>query len=94
LEVSLGAGREVWGPDDEETLLAVLAVKDNGVGIESRHLDCLFDPFFTTKDEGTGLGLALCHRIIEEHGGVIRVESAAGKGSTFKLYFPIRREGR
>lgn len=94
LEISLGTCREVWGPDDEETLLAVLAVTDNGVGIESRHLDCLFDPFFTTKDDGTGLGLALCHRIIEEHGGVIRVESAAGKGSTFTLYFPVRRESQ
>jgi signal transduction histidine kinase len=89
LEVRLGSRREIWGPEDQFTLLAVLSVKDNGKGIESRHLDNIFDPFFTTKDEGTGLGLALCHRIIEEHGGVIRVDSAPGKGSTFTLFFPV-----
>jgi signal transduction histidine kinase len=89
LEVSLESREELWGPGDQVTPLAVLSVKDNGVGIESRHLDKIFDPYFTTKDEGTGLGLALCHRIVEEHGGVIRVESAPGKGATFTLYFPV-----
>lgn len=89
IEIRLSSRQEVWGPDDQPTLLAVVSVKDNGKGIESRHLDSIFDPFFTTKDEGTGLGLALCHRIIEEHGGVIRVESAPGKGATFTLYFPV-----
>lgn len=92
LEVLLETRSEAWGADDQLTLLAALAVRDNGKGIESHHLDQIFDPFFTTRDEGTGLGLALCYRIVEEHGGVIRVESAPGKGSTFTLYFPIRRE--
>ncbi len=92
LEVHLSCREEIWGPEDHLTLLAVLSVKDNGRGIESRHLDSIFDPFFTTKDEGTGLGLALCHRIIEEHGGVIRVESAPGKGATFTLFFPVPEE--
>ena len=89
LEVHLGTRNEVWGPEDQLTLLAVLSVKDNGKGIESRHLDKIFDPFFTTKDEGTGLGLALCHRITEDHGGVIRVDSVPGKGAAFTLYFPV-----
>ncbi|MCE7908365.1 MAG: PAS domain-containing protein [Candidatus Omnitrophica bacterium COP1] len=92
LEVTLEPRPEAWGAEDQLTLLAVLSVRDNGKGIESHHLDQIFDPFFTTRDEGTGLGLALCYRIIEEHGGVIRVESTPGKGSAFTLYFPIRCE--
>ena len=58
---------------------------DNGHGIAEEHLAHIFSPFFTTKVNGTGLGLATCDRIIREHGGTIRVESVAGKGSTFKV---------
>jgi len=58
---------------------------DNGQGIAEENLAHIFSPFFTTKVNGTGLGLATCDRIIREHGGTIRVESAAGKGSTFKV---------
>jgi len=89
LEWRLENCREAWGPNDEPTPSVRLAIIDTGSGIEDRHLESLFDPFFTTKDHGTGLGLAICHRIIEEHGGVIRVASALGRGTTFTLYFPV-----
>ncbi len=58
---------------------------DEGVGIREEDLPHIFSPFFTTKNNGTGLGLATCYRIIKEHGGTIRVESAEGKGSTFRV---------
>src|SRR6476646_5584024 len=58
---------------------------DEGCGIREEDLAHIFSPFFTTKNNGTGLGLATCYRIIKEHGGTIRVESTAGKGSTFKV---------
>jgi two-component system nitrogen regulation sensor histidine kinase GlnL len=58
---------------------------DEGVGINAEDLPHIFSPFFTTKNNGTGLGLATCYRIIKEHGGLIRVESAEGKGTTFKV---------
>jgi two-component system nitrogen regulation sensor histidine kinase GlnL len=60
-------------------------VTDQGGGIRDGDLPHIFSPFFTTKNNGTGLGLAICYRIIKEHGGLVRVESAEGKGSTFKV---------
>ena len=67
-----------------------LAIADNGCGIETDKLGRIFDPFFTTKapGEGTGLGLTICHRIVEEAGGRVMVESQLGKGSCFKVEFP------
>ena len=58
---------------------------DQGGGIREEDLPHIFSPFFTTKNDGTGLGLATCYRIIKEHGGTIRVESTEGKGSTFRV---------
>lgn len=65
-------------------------VTDTGAGIEPEDLQRIFDPFFTTKErgKGTGLGLSVSLRIVQSHGGAIEVESAAGKGATFKVYFP------
>jgi signal transduction histidine kinase len=64
---------------------------DTGSGIESEHLDRIFAPFFTTHadDGGTGLGLAVSYRIIENHGGSITVDSAPGDGSTFIVRLPV-----
>ncbi len=69
---------------------ARLRVKDSGCGMKPEMLDRIFDPFFTTKavGEGTGLGLAMAHGIVEKHGGVIQVASALGKGTTFNIYLP------
>jgi len=68
-----------------------LGVRDAGVGIPPSALEHIFDPFFTTKPGGTGLGLATVHRIVEEHGGSIRVQSAEGKGTSFQVR--LRRAG-
>lgn len=67
---------------------------DTGEGIKSEHLKKIFDPFYTTKDigKGTGLGLAVSHRIIEEHEGFIEVENESDKGAVFTVYLPT--EGR
>ena len=69
----------------EEGSWVELGVRDAGVGIPASALEHIFDPFFTTKPGGTGLGLATVHRIVEEHGGSIRVQSAEGKGTTFQI---------
>lgn len=70
---------------------AVVSVRDTGKGIKPEHLANIFRPFFTTKGHGTGLGLSLARRIVEDHGGKILVESEVGKGSTFKVMLPARR---
>ena len=71
---------------------AVVEISDTGSGIDEEALKFIFDPFFTTKASGTGLGLAITNRIIEEHGGRIGVESEKDKGTTFRVYLPLRKE--
>ena len=68
----------------------VIEVSDSGEGIPEEHLARIFDPFFTTKDpdEGTGLGLMICHRLVADHGGTIEVRSVEGEGSTFCVRLP------
>lgn len=70
--------------------LVKVRFSDTGMGIKKEDLENIFDPFFTTKapDKGTGLGLSISLRMVESLGGEIRVESEAGKGAAFEVYFP------
>ncbi|MDF2670345.1 MAG: histidine kinase [Paenibacillus sp.] len=65
-----------------------ITLQDNGTGMDNNTLSRLFDPFFTTKEEGTGLGLAVCYRIIKNHGGTIAVDSVIGEGTMFTITLP------
>ena len=69
-------------------------VTDSGPGITPDIIDSIFEPFFTTKGvgEGTGMGLAMVHGIVEDHGGKIFVDSQPGKGSVFSVYLPITKK--
>jgi signal transduction histidine kinase len=71
---------------------ALVHIRDNGTGIPEEQIQKLFDPFFTTRSKGTGLGLTIVNRIIQEHNGRIRVTSVPGEGSTFTVELPICRE--
>ena len=69
-----------------------LEIEDTGKGIAPEHINRIFDPFFTTKPvgQGTGLGLSLSYGIVQKHNGRIDVKSAPGKGSTFRVWLPVR----
>ena len=70
---------------------AIISVADTGRGIAPEHLPHIFRPFYTTKGNGTGLGLSLARRIVEEHGGRVEVSSRLGQGTTFTVFLPLRR---
>jgi len=87
-------GGELTLATEAENSTVRVEVGDNGVGIPADHLQKIFDPFFTTKStsRGTGLGLAVSYGIIREHSGKVQVESQVGKGTTFRLEFPVARK--
>ena len=72
----------------------ILSVEDTGTGIPESILERIFDPFYTTKDpgKGTGMGLAVAQSVIAMHGGWINVYSEPGKGSSFRIYLPLKKE--
>jgi len=81
--VSMGenlAGTEIW-----------VRIRDNARGIDDETRERIFDPFYTSRENGTGLGLALCRKIVDGHQGTIEVESSEGEGTEFILTFPRRR---
>jgi PAS domain S-box-containing protein len=79
---------------ESENSTVAIEVADSGSGISPEHLRRIFDPFFTTKsaNRGTGLGLAVSYGIVHEHAGTIRVDSAVGRGTTFRVEFPSTRK--
>ena len=77
---------------DTEAESFLLTFSDEGEGIGAEDMQKIFQPYFTTKEAGIGLGLAITERIIREHGGEIRVESEIGKGTTFAVVLPTKKQ--
>jgi len=71
----------------------LIEVSDQGGGIEPENLDKIFNPFFTTKEQGTGLGLAVAHQIVSQHGGILRARNNPDRGMTFSILLPGTKEG-
>lgn len=63
--------------------------RDTGMGIESKYLSHIFDPFYSTRENGSGLGLSICHGILKNHGAEIDVQSTPGKGTVFTFFLPV-----
>ncbi len=89
-EITLGAD-ELAAGSLEPGRYAMLSISDTGHGIAPDLMKKIFEPYFTTKEKGkgTGLGLALIHGIVKEHGGDIKVYSEVGKGATFNICLPL-----
>ncbi|HKE19569.1 MAG TPA: ATP-binding protein [Kofleriaceae bacterium] len=86
----VGSGRvRVYTRRGEQPGTAEVVVQDDGPGIVEELAAKIFDPFFSTKEGGTGLGLALTHQIVRDHGGSIRVESRPGHGAAFIVALPV-----
>jgi len=80
LTVETGVGHDgVW-----------VSVADTGSGIPQDQVNRIFEPFFTTKKKGSGLGLMIVRRIVRDHGGLIKLESHVGKGTTFRIWLPMQ----
>jgi signal transduction histidine kinase len=89
-EATAGGG-EVRVATAEEDGRAVLEVTDTGGGMTKEFMErSLFRPFRTTKKQGMGIGLFHSRMIVEAHGGRIEVQSESGRGSTFKVYLPMK----
>jgi len=89
LRVGWTSSLEGFRPARPTSRQVVIEVNDTGTGIRPEDADRLFNPFFTTKQRGTGLGLAVSHKIVEDHGGVIDFHSVAGVGTTFRIVLPL-----
>ncbi|MCK4759215.1 MAG: sensor histidine kinase, partial [Candidatus Aminicenantes bacterium] len=90
--------KEIYVRAREDEKNIIIEVEDRGIGIKSSEIDKIFDKFYQGKSaaeqsvKGTGLGLTLVKHTVEAHSGNISVQSQIGKGSTFSLIFPIRKE--
>ncbi|HPO12486.1 MAG TPA: ATP-binding protein [Candidatus Hydrogenedentes bacterium] len=85
---SIEAKGEIHLRAEADDTYVALSVRDTGCGMTEEQLKSIFSPFYTTKEKGTGLGLALCLKIIEGHGGDIKAESTPGQGSVITLRLP------
>ena len=88
VEVRVGVDPDLPGLDRARSPLVTLEVRDNGPGVDPRVRERIFDPFFTTREKGFGMGLAIVHRIVDLHGGVVWVHSTPGWGSVFRVALP------
>ena len=81
-------GGEISLTAAEDGQTVKITVADSGCGMNEQERERMFDPFFTTKNTGTGLGLTVSHRIVEQHKGLFEIRSASGAGTTITLILP------
>src|SRR5438874_598626 len=93
--VEIDQASRARNPESQLGPYICLAVKDTGYGMDAATVGRIFEPFFTTKDQGqgTGMGLATVYGVLKQHGGWIEVDTAPGRGTTIRTFFPLSKEG-
>jgi PAS domain S-box-containing protein len=93
--VEIDKASRARNPESQLGPYICLAVRDTGYGMDAATVGRIFEPFFTTKDpgQGTGMGLATVYGVLKQHGGWIEVDTAPGRGTTIRTFFPLSKEG-
>jgi nitrogen fixation/metabolism regulation signal transduction histidine kinase len=91
---AMPTGGELWvrASTDEAREMVLMEIKDTGMGMDEKTLARIFEPYFSTRDSGTGLGMAIALRTIQEHGGRLEATSEPGQGTTFTISLPAAEE--
>jgi two-component system nitrogen regulation sensor histidine kinase GlnL len=91
IETRVASNYHKTTPGRRSSPMVDITVSDTGCGIEKEEMDRIFTPYFTTKTEGSGLGLAIAQKIIEDHNGLLKIESSPGEGTAMIISLPLRR---
>jgi two-component system nitrogen regulation sensor histidine kinase GlnL len=90
IETRIASNYHLTGPGRRSSPMVDISITDTGCGIAKDELERIFTPYFTTKNKGSGLGLAISQKIIEDHHGLLKIESAPGEGTTMIVSLPLR----
>ncbi len=91
IETRIAANYHMTGPGRRSSPMVDITISDNGCGILPDEMDRIFTPYFTTKSKGSGLGLAIAQKIVEDHHGLLQIDSTPGQGTTMTVSLPLRR---
>jgi two-component system nitrogen regulation sensor histidine kinase GlnL len=91
IETRIASNYHLTGPGRRSSPMVDIIITDTGCGIDMQEMDRIFTPYFTTKNKGSGLGLAISQKIIEDHNGLLKIESTPEKGTTVTISLPLRR---
>ena len=91
IETRIASNYHMTGPGRRSSPMVDIIISDTGCGIDKYEMDRIFTPYFTTKSKGSGLGLAISQKIIEDHNGLLKIESTPQEGTTVTISLPLRR---
>jgi two-component system nitrogen regulation sensor histidine kinase GlnL len=91
IETRISSNYHISSPGRRSSQMVDITISDTGCGIAEEELDRIFTPYFTTKSKGSGLGLAISQKIIEDHHGLLKIESSPGEGTTMIVSLPLHR---
>ena len=91
IETRIVSNYHMTGPGRRSSPMVDIIIRDTGCGIDQHEMDRIFTPYFTTKNKGSGLGLAISQKIVEDHNGLLNIESTPSEGTTVTISLPLRR---